>query len=678
MRTGDGAVAVWSIAHGAVRIDHASGAPVGFVHDKRPDARWLLDPARDRWHTSEYSWGSGFVVSSVGSARWNAPDTCSVHARGSRAEHALGQGLSLVVERAADDALHERYTLLNATGQEVVVTGLGIVLPIRDVYDDAATALAEAVHAHVWAAGSTGWVLVAPMAGDGPVLVVELVEGELGAYSIDSRNQYTSSNARGHIVLQPTDLAGNPDAFGGQREIRIPDGGSYTVAFRTRFHDTREAATEALAPAWSLEAYCAEVGSTIALSGVSAAEVRPAAGLEVLPGDGNVRLASARHGAVGVDIAGTRTELLFHAPVRDLVVARTRFILARQRSAQRTGDEARAFVPFDTRTGLTQLTGGWPDWSNGAERAAMPTLIQQARLRGWVGSEVDAPLQGWADFARTRLLDSACTPLGASDTWVTKPRLYNAPWLAHFFSDQFTVYGAPEDRDLAARILERSYQLGAERHLSIGQPEAVVQVAAQLDAAGEPDRAATLRQRLVGSALHFAELGRELPAHEVKYEQSMVAPLVSLYAIALRLDPELPLEGPLRESVRWLRAFGGPQPHARLNSVGIRHWDGYWFGALRLWGDVFPHHWSVLSAVALEQLPEGMKDERMRREAEQIFRANLVNFAPDGTATCAFVYPSTVDGIPGHVADPLINDQDWALTLLLRSGHALAGDPPRA
>ncbi|WP_079051792.1 hypothetical protein [Streptomyces regalis] len=39
----------------------------------------------------------------------------------------------------------------------------------------------------------------------------------------------------------------------------------------------------------------------------------------------------------------------------------------------------------------------------------------------------------------------------------------------------------------------------------------------------------------------------------------------------------------------------------------------------------------------------------------------------DGSATCAFVLPSPVDGRPAHTADPLANDQDWHLVLWLRA-----------
>ena len=130
----------------------------------------------------------------------------------------------------------------------------------------------------------------------------------------------------------------------------------------------------------------------------------------------------------------------------------------------------------------------------------------------------------------------------------------------------------------------------------------------------------------------------------------------------------------LRRSLRWLRAFGGPQPHVRLRDIGIRHWDGFWFGAQRQWGDVFPHHWSCLTAVALAQLPAELTTPTTVEEAEAIMRANLANYHADGTATCAFVMPSTVDGQPAHKADTLANDQDWPLVLWLRLDTPAVGD----
>jgi hypothetical protein len=65
-------------------------------------------------------------------------------------------------------------------------------------------------------------------------------------------------------------------------------------------------------------------------------------------------------------------------------------------------------------------------------------------------------------------------------------------------------------------------------------------------------------------------------------------------------------------------------------------------------------------------LPERLTTNETRQVAEEIFHANLLNFGADGSATCAFIMPSAVDGRPGYVADPLANDQDWSLTLWLR------------
>jgi hypothetical protein len=58
----------------------------------------------------------------------------------------------------------------------------------------------------------------------------------------------------------------------------------------------------------------------------------------------------------------------------------------------------------------------------------------------------------------------------------------------------------------------------------------------------------------------------------------------------------------------------------------------------------------------------------MQKAGWAILRSNLANFNADGSATCAFVYPSCVNGQPAHRADPLANDQDWALVYALRLG----------
>lgn len=296
------------------------------------------------------------------------------------------------------------------------------------------------------------------------------------------------------------------------------------------------------------------------------------------------------------------------------------------------------------------------------------SLLQQARFRGWGDADkIDTALLGWAEFARKRLIDDSSTVRWGSDTTVEKPRLYNFPWMAHFFADQYRLFGEMNDLELAARLLERSVELGATEHLSIGHSHAVLSVVELLIKDEQAGRAAVLLKSLRDQADHFQHIGMDLPGHEVNYEQSMVAPLVSALAIASQIWPERGYQTALATSLKWLNAFSGPQPHVRLHNIAIRHWDGYFFGRNRQWGDTFPHYWSVLTAVALNDLPVDFVCEETKQIVQSIFRANLADFDSDGRASAAFVFPTAIDGVGAHHVDSLANDQDWVLTLWLRS-----------
>jgi hypothetical protein len=191
-------------------------------------------------------------------------------------------------------------------------------------------------------------------------------------------------------------------------------------------------------------------------------------------------------------------------------------------------------------------------------------------------------------------------------------------------------------------------------------------VASALTESGDDARAAALRTALTHSARHFIEIGTDLPGHEVAYEQSIIAPLLNLLVDAHRLSGDPEFIDAIRSRLPWLTAFGGPQPHARLHGIAVRHWDGYWFGQRRQWGDVFPHYWSALTATVLLRLPASLRTEESDALGYAILRANMANYFADGSATCAFVMPTSVDGVPAHAADPLANDQDFHLALWMQ------------
>lgn len=82
------------------------------------------------------------------------------------------------------------------------------------------------------------------------------------------------------------------------------------------------------------------------------------------------------------------------------------------------------------------------------------------------------------------------------------------------------------------------------------------------------------------------------------------------------------------------------------------------------------HYWSTLTATTLLRLPAALRTADTERLAGAILRANTANYREDGSATCAFVMPSTVDGRAAHRADPLADDQDWHLYLWMRAQEA--------
>ncbi|RRR98202.1 hypothetical protein [Glycomyces terrestris] len=646
-------------------LDPVTGAPLQFTDAADPARRFLLDTATSAWHSIEHQWGSGHLVTDRGGFRWQAPAELHVIEGGVEAVHPLGADVRVTVRRWSDgDVLRERYTVRNDGAEALRVTGLGVQTPFGDLYGTAEDALAHAVHAHLFTGGTWAWALAQPMSGTGRGLGLIVREGAVRAYSIESRNPASYSNVRGHIALLTTDRARNPDAFGGQPELAVAPGGSLALEWELGWYDTVAdflAATRAPA---RFSAFAAETGQAITVEADAVASPDAA----VAPaGEGRWSVTADRHGVYTVDIGGARTEVLFHDPLETVVRRRVDYIARHQVARERPGLLAHAFVPVDVRTRTTHATNGWQDWTDGSERLAMPLLVQLAALRGWTDPDAVEPLlAGWAEFAWRHLLDADATPTRGSQVGRV-PRLYDAPWLAQFFHDRHRLTGSATALDRAARIIERNFALGGAAHLSITLSETTVAVAAALDAAGLPDRAARLRDHVIASARHFVGLGRALPAHEVNYEQSIVAPLIDLLTAAYELTGEPVFRDAVAERLPWLLAFSGPQPHARLHGVAIRHWDGYWFGIERLWGDVFPHHWSALTAATLQRLPAELRTPETDRLAEAVHRANMANQFADGSATCAFVMPSTVDGRAAHRDDPLANDQDWHLVLWMRA-----------
>jgi hypothetical protein len=460
------------------------------------------------------------------------------------------------------------------------------------------------------------------------------------------------------MYLHLTDRARCAHAMGGQPTVLLAPGDTYRLAWQLGWYDSLADFQGSRTPAVRAERLAAETGERLEI------EIAPRAAT-----DDELPLVSTSSGVRNVDVRRdgrrSRIAVLFHPPLRELAERRAEFLLDRQRRPELDDSRRYAFVPYDTQTQLTVLTGGWEDWSDRRERVGSALMLQQLRRRGWGDQDtLDEALAGYRRFVVEHVVRPDGTVLDDS-RGRRPPRLYNFPWFARFLLDA-------GEEDLAARVMNRFYELGGEHFLAFELGGVVGDLVEALTASGRAAEAAELTRQLQQQAARYLAYGEDLPAHEVNYEQAIVAPLLDLLLAAHRTDPNLVPADELRRRLRWLTAFAADQPDVRMGHVPIRHWDGYWFGAQRMWGDVFPHYWSVLSAAAYLAWPDGLlpADEtaKLRTTAYAILRANLVSFQPDGSASCAFVYPSCVNGQPAHVADPLANDQDWALVYALRHG----------
>ncbi|KAK1673180.1 hypothetical protein BDP55DRAFT_705600 [Colletotrichum godetiae] len=260
--------------------------------------------------------------------------------------------------------------------------------------------------------------------------------------------------------------------------------------------------------------------------------------------------------------------------------------------------------------------------------------------------QVRQSLEKYSAYVSTKL------PIGMDGS---KKRLYNWHWVL-----QFRITVAALDLNLRGIAAEKTplerFMLTLENFYPEGGGE--------LHAIGLPILEKSSRA-VSRPWTNIAARGQAYPSFEVNLEQSIIAPAaVTLLELWRYTGNEDWLDaGKLHLNI--LLHSAGKQLDYRLHDLAIRHWDGYWF-------DTFPHFWSTLNGITLHHYAKGLKNDTQRqgaatlKTANGITRNNLALFEANGRASCAYIYPTSVNGRAENYKDPYANDQDWALTHLLR------------
>ena len=267
-------------------------------------------------------------------------------------------------------------------------------------------------------------------------------------------------------------------------------------------------------------------------------------------------------------------------------------------------------------------------------------------------------LTRYARFVREQLQDSSYKTY----SWAGRRgyhRAYNYPWIAELQLRMYQLTGNVQYARDAYGTLRAMFRHFGHGFYAIGIPVTLgMKVLQQAGLTAERD---TLWTDFQAQATQLIRNGLNYPKHEVNYEQSIVAPAVQFLTECYLVSRDTAYLAEARRQMPVLQAFCGRQPSFHLNGIAIRHWDGYWFGKGEHYGDTFPHYWSALNASAYYYYALATGNKQLMEEARNTARNNLCQFAEDGKAYCAFLYPRRINGERVRGYDAYANDQDWAL-----------------
>lgn len=630
---------------------------------------WLLDTSGKQypWVTSGYGWGLGYFTKNDGSkskqVKWTTPRKVT-----------LGQivyqveDVEITVNRSIQgDDLVETYTFRNVGKASASLSDIGIYMPFNDNYPDAETCVNARANAHIWDLGyNAAYVNVLQMGGKAPHLGVMLEEGIINGYEIAERDiRKGMSNFRGVMSLTPQNMTFSP-------------GESRRLSFRIFSHQGGDDFYTQLLKRKGVyvecDKYVIEKGDHVKLSFYAGEDVETVSVTcngekKECSRNGNQWTAEIFLTQLGENLLefaygnGKKTyaSCLVVSGERKLLAQRAHFIIDHQQMKDKSDARYGAYMVYDCENDKLFLndveTVSYHDRDEGAERLGMGVfLAKQYLLTG--DDSLKKSLMDYVCFVRNRLQDKDFT------TWSTvdhkgRNRAYNYPWVANLY---FYMYKITKDGKYAKYGYETMQAM--LRYFGYNFYAIDIPVSLGLSVLKEANLTAEY-QKLKSDYLKIGETylkyGTSYPKHEVNYEQSIVAPAVMVLSQLYLETKDMRYLDEAKRQMKLLDSFSGLQPSFHLNDIAIRHWDGYWFGKREMWGDVFPHYWSTLSAAAYYYYYLCIGDEAYSVKAKNIVRNNLCLFFENGEASCAYLYPKKVNGKEARFYDSFANDQDWAL-----------------
>ena len=602
---------------------------------------WILSPDGRQywWVTNDCAWGTGKVTVDGVCQTWHPGGTFG--------------GLRVAVERTGvDGTLVERYVFTNAGAKPLQLADMEFNLPFNDNYPGGKACIESRCHAHLWPAGEGAYACLLKMGQNGENLGWMATEGDFTGYAVNTRStEHYSSCFRGVFAFLVRDRV-------------LAPGESFAIAARVFTHG-----------GWDdFYAKLVRFGGFYAQADRYVGQVGERGELVVKgpKGEKRIPVAYERPGEFRVpfeyDGKASYAEFLCLSDYRGFVNRRLDFIIDRQQYAASGDDRDGAFLPYDNELGRQLRTWldkePWTDANEGRERIGMGVALAQWTNRGdYPRAKALPALEKYAKFVRTKLQDAS------SRTWDgvardERDRVYNYPWVARLQLEMFKLTKDAKHLDDAVSTMRAAYRSGAEHFYMIDVP--VVDLVTTLRDTKRTAEANELLALFAKTAETFLKNGTMTPSHEVPFEQSILVPSAQFLSELYLVTKDARYRRGVEAILPAVLAFHGRQPSWHLNDVSIRHWDGFWFGKRRRYGDTFPHYWSCITADFFRDWAAVTGERVWLDRAREICRANLGLFTEDGRGGCAWVYPDRFDGEGGRYLDPLSNDENYALAFAAR------------
>ncbi len=660
-------------------LEQTNGAlnSIKVENDKR-DINWILHAGLRHFIKTEDLWGLGkFTQTDIygfsKSFQWNKLKKLK-QTKDSQSSSYLAGGLQITVSRKLlNGNLLETYTFKNITPAPLKISEIAVNTPFNDNYDKSDVCLNGRAHAHIWAdGGSSAYVCAINMGANPPHIGLLMNTGSISGYEIYKRDRkFGMSNFRGVFMMNFEDFTlesnqeksfswtifshnGWDDFFKKAKKL-----GGVIAQFKTR---TTAILGEKIKLVFDsdkkienprITANGKEIDfSTSFFSNEIEVEITPekAGEIEFILHYGDKKYTKAVANVV--------------ENPNEIIAKRAEFILKNQQMNNPDDRRFGAYMVYDNienKIYLNDDSRKANDVDEGAERLGMGVFL--ARLAQLSPNKsLNTSLLRYADFVRNKLQTPDFTTY--STTFQnTRNRFFNYPWVARFYCEMYRLTKDKKYLSYAVGTMNSFYkQFGYSRYTLDTPVLVMVNALRQANMQKEADECFAHFKK---TANIYVERGNNYPKQEVDYEQSIVAPAaMHLLDMYLLTKDKKWLDG-AKVQLKNLEAFDGRQPHYRLSNVAIRHWDAFWFGKRRIWGDTFPHYWICLSSMTYAMYAEIIGDESFQLKAENGARACLSLFYGNGRATCAYVFPNKVNDFPCKIADEFANDQDWSLAFYL-------------